>query len=87
MIPDTIRDGETARGPVGSQTTPLMAGGLLCFSTGLGTVAALGPTTGEVIWNTGPSDGVRVRQTRGIAWQSAVDDYAAWPPFGPPAAC
>ena len=67
VIPDAIRDGETARGPVGSQTTPLMAGGLLYFSTGLGTVAALEPTTGEVVWNTGPSDGVRVRQTRSVA--------------------
>ena len=68
VIPDAIREGETTRGPVGSQTTPLMAGGMLYFSTGLGTIAALEPTTGEVLWNTGPSDGVRVRQTRGVAW-------------------
>ena len=68
VIPDAIRDGDTTRGPVGSQTTPLMAGGMLYLSTGLGTIAALEPTTGEVIWNTGPSDGVRVRQTRGVAW-------------------
>ncbi len=68
VIPDAIRNGETTRGPVGSQTTPLMADGLLYFSTGLGTIAALEPTTGEVVWNTGPSDDVRVRQTRGIAY-------------------
>ena len=68
VIPDAIRDGDTTRGPVGSQTTPLMAGGTLYFSTGLGTVAALDPATGAVLWNTGPSDGVRVRQTRGVAW-------------------
>ena len=54
VIPDAIRNGETTRGPVGSQTTPLMVGGLLYFSTGLGTIAALEPTTGEVVWNTGP---------------------------------
>ncbi|MDA1095148.1 MAG: PQQ-binding-like beta-propeller repeat protein [Acidobacteria bacterium] len=68
VIPDAIRNGETTRGPVGSQTTPLMAGGLLYFSTGLGTIAALDPTTGEVVWNTGPSDDERVRQTRGVAY-------------------
>ena len=68
VIPDAIRNGDTTRGPVGSQTTPLMAGGRLYFSTGLGTIAALDPGTGEVIWNTGPSDGARVRQTRGVAY-------------------
>jgi quinoprotein glucose dehydrogenase len=67
VIPDAIRNGVTTRGPVGSQTTPLMAGGLLYLSTGLGTIAALEPTTGEVVWNTGPL-GERVRQTRGIAY-------------------
>ncbi len=68
VIPDAIRNGETTRGPVGPQTTPLMVDGLLYFSTGLGTIAALEPTTGGVVWNTVPSDGIRVRQTRGIAY-------------------
>ena len=68
VIPDAIRNGVTTRGPVGSQTTPLMADGLLYVSTGLGTLAALEPTTGDVVWNTGPSDGERVRQTRGVAY-------------------
>ncbi len=68
VIPDAIRTGETTRGPVGPQTTPLMVDGLLYFSTGLGTIAALEPTTGDVVWNTVPSDGIRVRQTRGIAY-------------------
>ena len=68
VIPDAIRNGETTRGPVGPQTTPLMVDGLLYFSTGLGTIAALEPTTGDVVWNTVPSDGIRVRQTRGIAY-------------------
>ena len=70
VIPDAIRNGETTRGPVGSQTTPLMVGGLLFFSTGLGTIAALEPTTGEVVWNTGP-------QRRGAgpsdAWHCLLD--------------
>ena len=41
VIPEAIRDGSTVRGPVAAQNTPLMAGGLLYVSTGLGTVAAL----------------------------------------------
>ena len=83
VIPDAIRDGNTTRGPVGSQTTPLMAGGMLYFSTGLGTIAALEPTTGEVLWNTGPSDGVRVRQTRGIAWWTDGEEARIIATLGP----
>ena len=83
VIPDAIRDGDTTRGPVGSQTTPLMAGGMLYFSTGLGTIAALEPTTGEVLWNTGPSDGVRVRQTRGVAWWTDGDEARVIATLGP----
>ncbi|MYH29815.1 MAG: PQQ-binding-like beta-propeller repeat protein [Acidobacteria bacterium] len=83
VIPDAIRDGDATRGPVGSQTTPLMAGGMLYFSTGLGTIAALEPTTGEVLWNTGPSDGVRVRQTRGIAWWTDGEEARVIATLGP----
>ena len=83
VIPDAIRDGDTTRGPVGSQTTPLMAGGMLYFSTGLGTIAALEPTTGEVLWNTGPSDGVRVRQTRGIGYWTDGDEARIIATLGP----
>ncbi len=83
VIPDAIRDGDTTRGPVGSQTTPLMAGGMLYFSTGLGTIAALEPTTGEVLWNTGPSDGVRVRQTRGVAYWTDGEEARVIATLGP----
>jgi quinoprotein glucose dehydrogenase len=83
VIPDAIRNGVTTRGPVGSQTTPLMAGGLLFFSTGLGTIAALEPTTGEVVWNTGPSDEERVRQTRGVAYWTDGDDRRVIATLGP----
>ena len=83
VIPDAIRNGETTRGPVGSQTTPLMVGGLLFFSTGLGTIAALEPTTGEVVWNTGPSDGGRVRQTRGVAYWTDGDTRRIVATLGP----
>ena len=40
VIPDAIRTPDTSRGPNNSQNTPLMAGGLLYVSTGLGAVAA-----------------------------------------------
>ena len=83
VIPDAIRGGDTSRGPVGSQTTPLMAGGLLYFSTGLGTIAALEPATGEVVWNTGPSDGVRVRQTRGVAYWTDGEEARVVATLGP----
>ena len=83
VIPDAIRGGDTSRGPVGSQTTPLMAGGRLYFSTGLGTIAALEPTTGEVLWNSGPSDGVRVRQTRGVAYWTDGEEARVVATLGP----
>jgi len=83
VIPDAIRDGETTRGPVGPQTTPLMVNGLLYFSTGLGTIAALEPTNGDVVWNTGTSDGVRVRQTRGIAYWTDGEERRVIATLGP----
>ena len=83
VIPDEIRNGETTRGPVGSQTPPLMVDGLLYFSSGLGTITALEPTTGEVVWNTGPKDGVRVRQTRGVAYWSDGDERRVLATLGP----
>ncbi|MDE0829636.1 MAG: PQQ-binding-like beta-propeller repeat protein [Vicinamibacterales bacterium] len=83
VIPDAIRNGVTTRGPVGSQTTPLMAGGLLYVSTGLGTIAALDPTTGDVVWNTGPSDDERVRQTRGVAYWTDGDTGRVIATLGP----
>ena len=74
VIPDVTRRGNMTRGPLLSQNTPLMVGGLLYVSTGLGSVAALDATTGEVVWNDGPilepgADApLRTRQTRGVAY-------------------
>ncbi|MEO1995222.1 MAG: PQQ-binding-like beta-propeller repeat protein, partial [Planctomycetaceae bacterium] len=80
VIPEAIRDGSTVRGPVAAQNTPLMAGGLLYVSTGLGTVAALDPSTGDVVWNDdvpvfeGNDRNRRARQTRGVAnWTDGED--------------
>ena len=76
-LPDAIRNGTTLPAPRSSQNTPLMAGGLLYISTGLGTVAALDATTGEVVWHDPPPvvDGeVRPpapRPVRGVAYWSA----------------
>ena len=49
-IPDAVRQGNTNRPSTSSQNTPLMVGGLLYVSTGLGTVAALDVTSGDVVW-------------------------------------
>ena len=74
VIPDAIRNGDTMRAPVAAQNTPLMAEGRLYVSTGLGTVAALDPATGAVLWNDSEpvfeEEGVsqRTRQTRGVAY-------------------
>ena len=76
-VPDELRFGNTMRAPVASQNTPLMVGGLLYVSTGLGTVAALDATSGEVVWVDSPSpeDPSRRRgvATRGLGYWKAGD--------------
>ena len=89
VIPDAIRDGSTVRGPVAAQNTPLMAGGLLYVSTGLGTVAALDPSTGDVVWNddvpvfSGNDSNRRARQTRGVAYWTDGEDARVLAARGP----
>ena len=77
-IPDAVRDGNPMRPPRSSQNTPLMAGGLLYISTGLGSIAALDATTGEVVWYDGQagveSEALRGRVERG----NAVRGLAYW---------
>ena len=67
--------------PGNYQHTPLMVGGLLYMSTGLGTVAALDPRTGNVVWFDPPpldrEGGLRrgLAPNRGIAfWTDGKDD-------------
>ena len=77
-IPDATRQGNTMRAPAASQNTPLMAGGLLYISTGLGRVAALDAATGEMVWfDTPPARDGRPRRgsaTRGLAyWSDGTD--------------
>ena len=82
VVPEAIRPDGDFTPPIASQNTPLMADGRLYISTGLGTVAALDATTGELLWHDLPPgrDGepfTRVRQTRGVAyWDDPQSDDA-----------
>ena len=79
-IPDAVRQGNQLRAPIAVQNTPLMVGRLLYVSTGLGTVAALDATTGDVLWyDEAPvQDGQAIRRgdaTRGVAyWADSESD-------------
>ncbi len=73
VLPDAVRGDRDVRASVAAQNTPLMADGRLYISTGLGTVAALDASSGEVLWHDTPPDRdgepfERVRQTRGVAY-------------------
>ena len=82
VLPDVARGDRDVRASVAAQNTPLMADGRLYISTGLGTVAALDATTGQVLWHDTPPDRdgepfERVRQTRGVAyWDDPQSDDA-----------
>ena len=81
-IPNAVRQGNPLEAPVAVQNTPLVIGRLLYVSTGLGTVAALDATTGEVAWyDAAPvEDGKAVRRggaARGVAyWADPESDDA-----------
>ena len=65
-VPEAVRPGGSSRAPLRSQNTPLMVGGLLYISTGVGSVAALNATTGDVVWfDTPPAH----RRRDASAWQ------------------
>jgi quinoprotein glucose dehydrogenase len=52
--PETVRQTPNAPVPYNYENTPLMVDGLLYISTGYGTVAALNPETGAVVWFDSP---------------------------------
>ena len=89
VIPETIRHGDTTRGPVASQNTPLMAGGLLYVSTGWGSIAALDPTTGALVWNDDepvfddPNASQHTRAPRGVAYWTDGDEALVIATRGP----
>jgi quinoprotein glucose dehydrogenase len=53
LTPDAVRDGHEGvpPPPINNETTPLMVGGLVYFSTGIGGVAAVDAATGKVAWH------------------------------------
>ena len=68
------RPGTPAQGPINYPHTPLMVGGLLYMSTGLGTIAALDPATGKVVWFNPPVQGEPGSASRGLAyWTDSKD--------------
>ena len=73
--PEVRRQGRDASIPVNYPHTPLMAGGLLYMNTGYGTVAALDPATGKVVWSDLPPDpDERGTPNRGLAyWADGAD--------------
>ena len=60
--------------PEAQTSAPLMVGGLLYMSTGFGTVAALNPATGSVVWFDPPAEGEVGAPNRGLAYWSAGND-------------
>ena len=61
--------------PRAYQHTPLKVGGLLYMSTSLGTVAALNPTSGEVVWFDPPPPKDAGSASRGLAyWTDGKDE-------------
>src|SRR5580765_2063023 len=77
-----------AQGPGNWQNTPIMADGLLYMSSGVGTVVALDPATGKVVWFDIPphEDGKpapRGGSTRGVAYWKNGNDSRIFAMQGP----
>ncbi len=70
VIPEEMRRGRSdVTVPNVSQNTPVMVGGLLYVSTALGTVAALDPATGTLLWFDVPTRPPAIARTnRGVAY-------------------
>ena len=82
VILEVTRQGNMTRGPLLSQNTPLMVGGLLYVSTGLGSVAALDATTGSGISRRFITvSGTTTSRRRPISWTSRSTDARSkpWP--------
>jgi quinoprotein glucose dehydrogenase len=76
------------QGPTNWQNTPIMAGGLLYMSSGVGTVVALDPATGKVVWFDAPAheEGkppARAGSTRGVAYWANGNDSRIFAMNGP----
>jgi glucose dehydrogenase len=79
-VPDELKEWfPNAQAPTNWQNTPIMAGGLLYMSSGVGTVVALDPVTGKVVWfDVPPHDHdkqpARAGSTRGVAYWANGND-------------
>jgi quinoprotein glucose dehydrogenase len=53
LTPEAVKEGrgDIPPAPANNETTPLMVGGLVYFSTGIGGVAAVDAATGKVVWH------------------------------------
>ena len=67
LIPDVVRQAvpSAPAAPINNQTTPIMVGGLVYFSTGIGGVAALDAATGRVVWHLDRAIGSATNATAG----------------------
>ena len=77
--PHEVRRGDDAPVPINYQNTPIMVGRRLYMSTGYGTVAALDPASGAVLWFDEPAapDGegpTRGAASRGVAYWTGGDE-------------
>jgi quinoprotein glucose dehydrogenase len=68
--PEMRKEGTSASPPVNYEHTPLMVGGLVYMGTGLGTIAALDPVTGKVVWSDTSGQGEPAAPSRGVAYWS-----------------
>jgi quinoprotein glucose dehydrogenase len=88
-VPDELKTlFPDAQGSQNWQNTPIMAGGLLYVSSAVGTIVALDPGTGKVVWFDRPphQDGkppVRTGSTRGVAYWANGNDSRIFAMNGP----
>jgi quinoprotein glucose dehydrogenase len=88
-VPDELKTlFPNVQGPTNWQNTPIMAGGLLYMSSGVGTVVALDPATGKVVWFDIPphEEGkppARAGSTRGVAYWANGNDSRIFAMNGP----
>jgi quinoprotein glucose dehydrogenase len=87
LTPDVVRQAGPGVpvAPNNNETTPLMVGGLVYFSTGIGGVAALDAATGKVVWHVDHAVGgdgplaVGAGDGDGVAFGAATRSLTYWP--------
>jgi quinoprotein glucose dehydrogenase len=90
LTPDVVRQSGAGVPPApnNNETTPIMVGGLVYYSTGIGGVAALDAATGKVVWHVdraaGPGGGDRLASVGdgdgdGVAFGAATRSLTYWP--------